>query len=318
MSLFKSSKILVVGDLMVDHYVYGTVDRLSPEAPVPVLDETEEKFFLGGAALVASNLSSLGAKVDFLSLCANDSHFEIAKKLLENSSLSLDSILLDNSRKTTCKKRFVATSPYFQQLLRVDHETKDPISSKTLIQAKEKLDQVLPEVDLVVVSDYNKGFLTTALISHLMKKSKELKKPVIVDGKKNLSEYSGATILVPNAKELCLSMGIKSSNEDSVLENLSKALSKSLNCTLIIKRSAKGASIQDSSSFRTYPTFAKEVVNVSGAGDVFVAILSISFANGKSLDEAVKLANFGCSKAIAKRHPSVSLGDFDTFESSKK
>lgn len=318
MNLFKSSKILVIGDLMVDHYIYGTVDRLSPEAPVPVLDEVEEKFFLGGAALVASNLSSLGAKVNFLSLCANDSHFEIAKKLLTGSSLSSDSIILDNSRKTACKKRFVATSPYFQQLLRVDNETKDPISSKTLTAAKEKIDQILPKVDLVVVSDYNKGFLTNPLISHLMKKSKELKKVVIVDGKQNLSEYAGASILVPNAKELCLSMGIKSSNDDSVLNDLSKTLSKSLNCTIIIKRSAKGASIQDSSSFRTYPTSAKEIVNVSGAGDVFVAILSLCIANGKSLDESVKIANFGCSKAIAKRHPSVSLGDFDSFESSKK
>lgn len=318
MSLFKSSKIFVIGDLMVDHYVYGTVDRLSPEAPVPVLDEVEEKFFLGGAALVASNLSSLGAKVDLLCVCSNDSHFEIAKNLLRDASLNSDSILLDNSRKTTCKKRFVATSPYFQQLLRVDHETKDPISSKTLSAAKEKIDQILPKVDLVVVSDYNKGFLTSALISYLMKKSKELKKIVIVDGKKNLNEYSGATILVPNAKELCLSMGIKSSNEDSVLENLSKTLSKSLNCTIVIKRSAKGASIWDSTSFRTYPTSAKEVVNVSGAGDVFVAIMSLSIANGKSLDESVKIANYGCSKAIAKRHPSVSLGDFESFESSKK
>ncbi len=310
MSLFKPSSILVIGDLMVDHYVYGTVDRLSPEAPLPVLDETEEKYFLGGAALVAANLSYLGAKVHFLSICADDDHYKIAKILLIESSLSENLILKDNSRKTTCKKRFVATSPYFQQLLRVDHETKDPISQKSLAEAKSKIDSVISSVSLVVISDYNKGLLTDSLIKYIIKKAKENKKLVIVDGKKNLREYSGSDILVPNAKELCLSMGYRSSNEDSLLESLAKNLATDIGCSIVIKRSSKGASIFDSTGFRSIATKAKDVVNVSGAGDVFVAILSIALSSDHSIDEAVKLANFGCAKAIAKRHPSVSLSDF--------
>ena len=294
---------------MVDNYVYGTVDRLSPEAPVPILESNDEKYSLGGAGNVVSTLKNLGADVSFVSVIGDDKNNKTVSELAKAVNVSPEFIFVEKGRKTTMKKRFVATSPYFQMLLRVDNETHTPIQKETEDKIVSCLKSLISKSDLVVISDYNKGLMTSSLISQIIDISKKLDKKIIVDTKKNLYDYKGVYIAVPNYKELCLTFGMKPTNDDSLIEQNTLKLSKTLRCNVIVKRSEKGATIIDEKGLRTQKSLAEKIVNVSGAGDIFVAIVALSIASSFSLDRAVEVANIGCAKAIAKRSPSITLAE---------
>ena len=223
----------------------------------------------------------------------------------------MECVVSEKGRKTTIKKRFIATVPYFQQLLRVDYESRNPINSETEKKVLSTIADAIPRVDILVISDYNKGLLTKTVIDEVLAMAKEKGKKVIADTKRSPYDYRGADILAPNYKELCLAFGMKATNEDEIIVSNAIKLSKTLNATILVKRSGKGASIADGKNVRTYGVSATDIVNVSGAGDIFVAIVAIALASGKSIDEAVKLSNIGCAKAIARKHPSVQLEDFE-------
>ncbi len=307
--MLKKPKIVVIGDLMVDKYVYGSVERISPEAPVPILEKEEEEQFLGGAGLVATNLCTLGAEVDFISVVGEDEGANNAFSLLERDNLSSKYILRDKKRKTITKKRFIATSPYFQMLLRLDHESRDLLDRETESKILANVRLAISTANLVVVSDYNKGLMTKAIIDETISCARSRKIKIIVDTKKSVYEYKGSDIFVPNYKELCIALGLKPSNEDDIIIPNATKLSKMLGAILVVKRSGRGATIVDGKPPKTYPTLAHDIVNVSGAGDIFVAIVANSLCLGKNLNEAVELANKGCAKAISRRHPSVTLED---------
>jgi D-beta-D-heptose 7-phosphate kinase/D-beta-D-heptose 1-phosphate adenosyltransferase len=299
------SKIIVIGDVMLDHYIYGSVDRICPEAPVPVLEKENENTFVGAAGLVASNLRALGTDVALFSVIGDDAGAGRMRELLAAQDIP-DTLSVEKGRKTTLKERFIATSPHFQMLLRTDSESRADIKPSTEADLLGRLGA--ERAEFLILADYNKGVLTPKAVREAIALAGKKGMKVIVDTKKDLNLYKGAYAVVPNVHELCLAFAQKTDNDDPVVRNLSEKLGKSLGCVVVVKRGAKGASILADGKFRTYPALAKagEIVNVSGAGDIFVAILTIALASGKTLDDAVKLANVGCAKAIAKQHPSIS------------
>jgi len=299
-------RILVIGDVMIDHYVYGSVERISPEAPVPILDVDKEEAFLGGAGVVAENLKNLGAEVSFISVIGDDDGAVLVKKFLAASGIG-NSLAMEKQRKSTLKKRFIATSPYFQMLLRADNETRADVKAATEAEIIRNIRA--QAADIIVLSDYNKGMMTKKVIAAAIAAAKEKGGKVIVDTKKNIHDYKGAYLVAPNVNELCIAMGMRPDNSDEVVRDNALRLATELGSIVVVKRGAKGASIVDGNGMRTYPSEAKEIVNVSGAGDIFLAIVALAIASGKSADDAVKLANRGCGRAIARRHPSVTKED---------
>ena len=305
--MFKKAKMLVLGDVMIDHYVYGSVDRISPEAPVPVLNRESEDIFLGGAGGVASSLRTLGADVDLISVVGADGESSTVRRLLSENRISDDALLTEKGRHTIIKQRFVATSPYFQMLLRLDSESKENIKSQTEQSILHEVKKRIDGADFIVISDYNKGLLTYRVIEAIIPLAKEKGKKIIVDTKRSLYDYKGVYLIAPNTRELCLNFGLKNTNDDDRILPSAVKLSKTLGSIVVVKRGSKGATIADGKNTRTYPSLAQKILNVSGAGDIFVAVLSMALASGQTVDEAVKLANAGCAKAIAKKHPAITL-----------
>jgi D-beta-D-heptose 7-phosphate kinase/D-beta-D-heptose 1-phosphate adenosyltransferase len=304
-------RLMVIGDLMIDHYVYGTVDRISPEAPVPVLERESESRFLGGAGLVATSIRNLGAEVDVITVVGDDDMSLVAKELLKREKMAEGGLVTEEKRKTTVKNRFVATSPYFQMLLRVDSETRSPVSAATEKRVIANIESASEKCDAMVISDYNKGMLSGKIIEHAISCAKRSGKPLIVDTKRSMFDYKGAGYLVPNFRELCLAFGLKASNDDDTILPHATKLSLSLGSTVIVKRSAKGATIAEGKKIRTCPAQAADVINVSGAGDIFVSVFSFALASGQSVDDCVKLAIKACGRAISRKHPSVSADDLE-------
>ncbi|MBU0591110.1 bifunctional hydroxymethylpyrimidine kinase/phosphomethylpyrimidine kinase [Candidatus Micrarchaeota archaeon] len=305
----KEANILVIGDVMVDRYTYGAVERISPEAPVPVLLQENDELFLGGAGLVAHTLKNLGANVDFISVVGADKTAGTISDLLKQSKISDTLLISDSERKTTIKHRFVATSPYFQMLLRADKETHSNISAGTEAKAINTIKKMVPSSDIIIISDYNKGLMTGNVIGAVIETAKQHGKKVIVDTKKSIYDYKGVYLVAPNTRELCLAFGLKNTNDDGLVLQSATKLSKALGAIAVIKRGSKGATIANDSSLVTYPSVAKKVLNVSGAGDIFVSIMAWALASGHTVDDAVKLANKGCGIAISKRHPSIELSE---------
>jgi len=306
---FKKAQILVIGDVMIDHYVYGSVERISPEAPVPVLIKEDENTFLGGAGLVTTNLRNLGASVDLVGVIGEDEEAPIVRKYLSDKNISDQNLIVEKGRPTTIKKRFVATLPYFQQLLRLDNERRENVKPETEQKIIENVKQKMDGSDLVVISDYNKGILTAKVIESVIALAKEKGKKILVDTKRSLYDYKGVYLIAPNTRELCLAFGLKNTNDDALILPEAVKLSKALGSIVVVKRGGKGATIADDDGTRTYPSKAEKIVNVSGAGDIFLATLAMALASGQNIDDAVKTANLGCGKAIAKRHPLVTLED---------
>jgi D-beta-D-heptose 7-phosphate kinase / D-beta-D-heptose 1-phosphate adenosyltransferase len=265
---FQNQKILVAGDLMLDRFVYGDVDRISPESPVPVLSITHEDIMLGGAGNVLANLHALGCiAVPFAVVGSDDSAKEI-KKILGSFEYNLDGILTDETRPTTIKTRYVARH---QQLLRSDLEKTHPISSGIEKDIVKKVTDIIADVKCVVLSDYGKGFLTKSLVAAIISAAKKYKVPVLVDPKGyDYSIYMGADIVTPNRKELSLASGVSNLKLDKDIEGAAKKIISSCGISHVVAtRSEDGLSVisKDAPALHL-PTKAQEVFDVSGAGGV--------------------------------------------------
>ena len=297
LKLLSKSNIVVFGDVMLDRYVSGSVDRVSPEAPVPVLKPIKEEIRLGGAANVALNLSSLGSKVSLIGISGKDpSSAQILKLLKENK---IKSELVKSSLPTITKLRLLSSK---QQLLRVDNEeefTKDDWSS-----AKRRFDKSisLKGNNLLIISDYGKGTLQD--IPAVIRKAKKLKKKVLVDPKgDNFSKYKGADVITPNFSEFTGEVGpVKSERE---ITTKAKLLIKSLNLgALLVTRGSDGMTLFNKEKGKVvrsdFPTQAKEVFDVSGAGDTVIASLAAALSAGFDMSSAVKLANVAAGIVVGK------------------
>ncbi|MAZ07687.1 MAG: D-glycero-beta-D-manno-heptose-7-phosphate kinase [Rickettsiales bacterium] len=298
---FKDLRILCVGDIILDTYSKGEITRISPEAPIPVLRLDEESNTIGGCGNVARNICSAGGMCHLISVIGSDEEAKILKNLLKDfKKLSFD-LIVESSRCTTKKKRYVSGN---QQILRVDKENVSQISGKTNQKILEKFNQLIKKCEVVVISDYNKGVLNRNLISNIIKISKQNNKIIIVDPKrKDFSIYSNADIITPNFKELLQATNFPedSENSDKLVEKLSKTIARKYSFSNVITtRSSKGMTVMSKNKSVNLSSEAKEVFDVSGAGDTVVAYLSVELSRGKKIIHAAKIANSAASVAVGK------------------
>jgi rfaE bifunctional protein kinase chain/domain len=280
----KDLKILVVGDIMLDRYIFGRVERISPEAPVPVVEVEREEFRLGGASNVANNLANLGVKTYLVGVVGADYGRHILRGLMKSAGIE-DLTVEDPQRPTTEKARVVSLS---QQLLRIDWEDKRPLEGKVLKELLERLDV---NVDGVIVSDYAKG----VVCQRLMERVKEKKVFISIDPRPvNKHLYFGADLMTPNEKEA------KQMGGDKPVETLGWKLKEELGLkTLVITLGAKGMSLFDREYFH-FPARAKQVYDVSGAGDTAVAVLTSVYMATKDWHIACQLANLCAGIVVGK------------------
>ncbi len=311
---FKKMNILLIGDIIIDHYIYGTVDRISPEAPVPVLNCKSEEMFLGGAGIVLTNLLHLGASPTLISVAGNDDEAKKLERLFKDVGASFQNIVMETERNTTIKTRCVATSPFWQMLMRFDKEVHDPISKNTEKIIISKIKESIPKADLVVVSDYRKGLITQAVRDSIISTAKEFKKTLIVDSKGPVLEYKGADIVAPNRIELCNAFNTTPTNDDGIISQLAQKLAQLMRCKVVVKRSEKGILWVEDRKQGSVPSVAGKIVNVSGAGDVFIASLALATASDYNLEQSSKIANFAASMAIGRTRPHITIEDFKEFE----
>jgi rfaE bifunctional protein kinase chain/domain len=293
---FKDLKIAVIGDMMLDDYIIGTVDRISPEAPVPVVSVKEERFVLGGAANVINNIATLGATAISLGVIGNDSDGDRLLNELEKKNIDISGIIRTDKRPTIVKRRIIGGN---QQLLRIDWENVELLESKLEDEVIEILKSNIDGIDAVILSDYDKGVLTPKVAQEIIKIAREKNKIVVVDPKpKNALNYVGASSMTPNKKEAIECIGGK---KGEPIENIGKNLREKLNLdNLLLTRSEEGMSLFGENGFETIPTYAKEVYDVTGAGDTVISVYTLAKAAGLSWYEAAKIANTAAGVVVGK------------------
>jgi len=296
-SRFPSLKILVLGDFMLDHFVMGRVDRISPEAPVPIVDVDSEEFHLGGAGNVVMNGKSLGAQMIPLGVIGNDWAGERIRELFLEEQLSTDG-LLTSERPTTLKTRILA---HQQQVVRVDREQRASISDELQNQLVNQFLEVIDSVDGIIISDYAKGTLTPALLAKILPEARKREKLVCLDPKtRHFSSYTPVTVITPNQAEASSLLGYPIVSEEDLMEAANRIL-KLIDCTaLLITRGDKGMALFSNGELTLVPTKAREVFDVTGAGDTVVTAICLSLAAGSEMIQAVELANAAAGIVVAK------------------
>jgi D-beta-D-heptose 7-phosphate kinase/D-beta-D-heptose 1-phosphate adenosyltransferase len=295
----KSKCIMVIGDLMLDEYIWGNVERISPEAPVPVVEVQNELFRLGGAGNVANNLMSLGAQVIINAVRGNDPHGEILVKTLNNMNLSTGSIFTDNHRGTTVKTRIIA---HTQQVARIDKEDKSLISETLRKKIVDSYRKSFDEIDALIISDYGKGVISKKLLGQVVPSARQKGIPVCVDPKeRNFAYYKNVTAITPNIKELSFGAGIKIEEYDHIIKAAQKVKSM-LGCDMVlVTRGEHGMSLFEEDGYPVdIPTTAKSVYDVTGAGDTVIACFTLAKASGATSKEAAIIANVAAGLVVAE------------------
>lgn len=290
-------KILVIGDLMLDHYIFGNASRLSPEAPVPIVNVKNENKIIGGAANVASNLVDLGANVFLAGVTGNDAFGQEIKDILQTKNIGTDLILKDGSRTTTVKTRVIASN---HQIVRIDQEDTHDISTEIEDTFYQSLLHTIENCDIVILSDYNKGLLSPSLSFKIIALCKHLQKRVIVDPKGlDYSKYKGAFIIKPNRKELAEAAKTEKIHSQQELEDAAKVIFTTTDTTyLIVTLSENGIAIITPNSCKILPVIANQVYDVTGAGDTVIATLAYCIGLGFSIEEACTISNYAASIVI--------------------
>lgn len=297
-----NQNILIIGDLILDKFIYGSVDRISPESPVPVLARKREDQMLGGAGNTLANLAGLKTNATIISVIGEDNEGETLKDLLAQKNSSSRYLITDPSRPTSVKTRFLAGH---QQLLRTDFEKTDAISDAVAAQIITACEQLLPETKAVILSDYGKGVLRPDVIRSIIDKAAALSVPVIVDPKgTDFSIYSGATAITPNRNELAgATFNHPTDSDDNVVAAARQLIETCAVHAVIATRSQDGISIIESNKDTATHIKAAhevEVFDVSGAGDTVIATIAATLAAGGTLVEAATLANIAGNIAVTK------------------
>lgn len=289
----KKNRIAVIGDVMLDKYVYGTITRISPEAPVPVVEIEKTEYKLGGAANVANNIKALDAEPVLIGVIGNDHDSKYFLEVMKSLNLITNGIFKESGRPTTSKTRVIAHS---QHVLRVDSEVKYDISEQTELKIYNFFKKNIKQFEAVIFQDYNKGVLKKELINKILNLSKKNNIPVYVDPKfQNFFEYKNVTVFKPNRKETADILAMKIDGDESV-KTAGKILLEKLECEyLVLTRGEKGMMLFDKENDKTVvlniPTKARKVADVSGAGDTVIATLAVMLSGGANIKEAVSLAN---------------------------
>lgn len=299
---FQRKKILVLGDIGLDRYTMGSVERISQEAPVPVVWVQQELFKLGLAANVADNIQTLQGEALLIGVVGDDRTAEDFRELLKKSNISDRNLVVDRTRRTVMKERIVSDR---QQLLRVDYESPHRIGAAVEKALLKEFSKLLRFVDVVVLEDYAKGMLSQGLIAEVFRMCAKAKKRIAVDpnAKTPASWYQGAWLLTPNTREAQDMSGIRIYNEETLFEAAAVILKKTDAEFVIITRGKDGMAIfsRHSKEVHLIPTYAREVFDVSGAGDTVIAVLALSMAAGATLEEAAVLGNLAAGVEVGKR-----------------
>jgi rfaE bifunctional protein kinase chain/domain len=295
----KQPSILVIGDIMIDHYIWGGATRLSPEAPVPIVNVNRETTTLGGAGNLTQNLVSLGAKVMLGGVKGNDEAGKQLIEILTNEGVKTDTIITDINRPTTIKTRVLAGN---QQIVRIDRELTDALTVELENELLAKLTAHITEADIVVLSDYNKGLFSPAFTQNIIKAANDRQKKVIVDPKGlNYAKYKGAFIIKPNKKELAEAAKAEKISNIEHVQDVAKVIIEQTNVTyLVVTLSEEGMAIVSENDCKILPVKATEVFDVTGAGDTVLAAIAYFIASGLTVEESCDLANHAA--AIVIRH----------------
>ena len=290
-SKFPNITVAVIGDIILDKYLWGDVERISPEAPVPVVDVKKETVSLGGAANVANNVASLDATVYMIGLIGRDENGRIVEDLLKSKNIN-PLLIKDGSRPTIEKTRIIAVS---QQLLRIDREDRSNLSAEVEDKIIKEVSDIKDKTDVFIVSDYGKGLINQRIISYI----KSLNKPIFVDPKpSNYWLYKNTTILTPNKKEAYESI---KADKNTNLEIVGKKIMSELELKqLLITLGAEGMALFEGDKIIKIPTKAKKVFDVTGAGDTVISVLTLSKMAGGTWEEAASLANYAAGYVVGE------------------
>ena len=312
----KTPNLLVIGDLMVDQYLWGECDRISPEAPIQIINVDKENKLLGGAGNVVNNLKALGAKVDVISVVGDCETSTELKELLNDIEVNTKYLVTQKNRITSKKSRIIAAQ---QQVVRYDRESIDEISVKSQELILDSFMQIVANYEAVLLSDYGKGVLTNKLTQSLINIANEHNKKVLIDPKgPDYSKYKGAYLLTPNIKEASEATNINIRDDKSLSQAIVRLKSE---CNLdisMITLSEKGVAIYDD-ELRIHPTVSREVFDVTGAGDTVLASLGFALACELDIDKAVKFSNLAAGVVVGKiGSATTTLNEIIEYESSLK
>ncbi|EQB35355.1 nucleotidyltransferase [Sulfurimonas hongkongensis] len=314
MNAFKNyiPKILVIGDLMIDHYLWGSCERISPEAPVQVVDIAKETTLLGGAGNVINNLKALGADVSVCSVIGDDDNGVELKEMLSAISVDSSNIIVQKGRNTSKKSRIIAVS---QQILRYDKESKDEIKEESTFKIIESITKNIASFDTLILSDYGKGVLTASLCQSVITLANENGVKVLVDPKGNdFSKYRGAYLLTPNKKEAMLATNIDIKDDESLEAALVK-LKDEVNLNISLITLSEGGIATYENELKRFATVAKEVFDVTGAGDTVIASIAFALSTSKSIEDAASFANLAAGVVVGKLgSATVTLDEIEEYE----
>jgi rfaE bifunctional protein kinase chain/domain len=291
-------QILVIGDLMVDHYIHGDCNRISPEAPVQVVEVKRDIYTLGGAGNVLQNLIAFNCKTNIVSVTGNDDDARLITNQLEKEGIVDQFIIKDENRCTTLKSRVMVSN---HQLIRIDRELTTPVDSFIVIKIIDELERIIKNYDVVLLSDYNKGLFSEDLLKHIFRICRIAGVKTIVDPKGNgFSKYKGVNIIKPNKKEATIASGIAIINRETLLAACIK-IKEITGCDdVIITMSEDGIALYENETLSIIPTRALDVIDVTGAGDTVLAALGVSMASGNSLYNACDFANHAAAVVVNK------------------
>jgi D-beta-D-heptose 7-phosphate kinase/D-beta-D-heptose 1-phosphate adenosyltransferase len=310
----KSPKLLVIGDLMIDQYLWGSCERISPEAPVQVINVGDESMSLGGAGNVINNLNALGAQVDVISVIGSCETSVKLKALLANIKVNTKYLITQNKRITSKKTRIISSQ---QQVVRYDHESTDEISDESKKSIIASFKKLVSNYDAVLLSDYGKGVLTIELTKSLIAIANKKNKKVLVDPKGlDYSKYRGSYLLTPNKKEASEATKINITDDASLTKAITQLKTEYDLDVSLITLSEQGVAIYDD-KLRVHPTVSREVFDVTGAGDTVLASLGFALACGYKIDAAVEFANLAAGVVVGKIGSAIAtLNEIIEYESS--
>lgn len=314
---FNHQTALVIGDIMLDAYIYGQVSRISPEAPVPVVNSTKRDFRLGGAGNVARNLKALGAETIICSVVGKDDHADILETILKDRSISSEGIQKSDARPTTVKTRVISGS---QQMLRIDDESTQSLNNLEKENFSKKVLALLSKVDVVIFQDYDKGVLDEELIKTISDEANKRGVPIAVDPKKrNFLSYKNCTLFKPNLKELKEGLNIEFNiNEEDKLHSAIDELRKVLDCQkTLITLSENGVLLKTDQDTTKVPAHVRSIADVSGAGDTVISIASLALSLGLSDRLIASLSNLG-GGLVCEHLGVVPISKTDLYEEAKK
>lgn len=296
---FRGRRVLVLGDVMLDEYLTGDVRRISPEAPVPIVDVQSRTHVPGGAANVASNIASLGGHPVLIGLVGEDESARHLRSVLETNGVSSGWLVKANERPTVTKTRIVSGQ---QQIVRLDRELTADLSETQADAVLSAFEQNVADADACLLSDYAKGLLTPAICTHVISRARQLRKPVVVDPKgASFLKYSGCTVITPNLRETEVASKHIIDAEGDLFKAVSQLQAVLGESAVLVTRGPDGMTLfRDRIEVLHAPALAREVFDVTGAGDTVVGMLTLALASGLRMEEAVLLANMAASVVVQK------------------